>query len=405
MPRSRRSRTGCRAARAGWSTSRTAAARSPRSTALRRGCSRSARSTRPSRSARPRSCSAGGRSWWTRARASRPRSGCRAPTRSSIGWPDDVLPQLSPGPDDAIVVLTHEERFDVPALAGALASDAFYIGALGSRIAQASRRERLLEAGVPAEALERLHGPSGLDLGAESPAETAVSILTEIMAARAERPGGPLRERAGGVRSQPHGCLWTDIARPARRADRPRRRERAARPGRLRRLRAGARSVRAARSPRPAYRAGARFVDVNYFDPWVKRIRIEHAAADTLDWVPPWYGDRVRGARRGARGHHRAPRHPRPHALRRPRPGARRPGPAAVAEGVHGARERADDQLVRRAEPDAPRGRSSPTRSSSRRTRSRRSGRRSSTSAASTRTIRSRPGRPASPRSAGRRRR
>ena len=120
-----------------------------------------------------------------------------------VGWPDDVLPQLGPGPDDAIVVLTHEERFDVPALQGALASDAFYIGALGSRIAQASRRERLLEAGVPAEALERLRGPAGLDLGAESPAETAVSILTEIMAARAGRPGGPLRERAGSVRSQP----------------------------------------------------------------------------------------------------------------------------------------------------------------------------------------------------------
>jgi len=120
-----------------------------------------------------------------------------------VGWPDDVLPQLSPGPDDAIVVLTHEERFDVPALQGALASDAFYIGALGSRVAQASRRERLVEAGVSPKTLERLHGPAGLDLGAESPAETAVSILTEIMAARAGRPGGPLRERAGSVRSQP----------------------------------------------------------------------------------------------------------------------------------------------------------------------------------------------------------
>ncbi len=120
-----------------------------------------------------------------------------------IGWPDEVLPRLQPGPDDAIVVLTHEERFDVPALQGALASDAFYIGALGSRIAQASRRERLLEAGVAAEALERVHGPAGLDLGAESPAETAVSILTEIMATRARREGGPLRERAGSIRSQP----------------------------------------------------------------------------------------------------------------------------------------------------------------------------------------------------------
>ncbi len=120
-----------------------------------------------------------------------------------IGWPDEALPELKPDPDDAVVVLTHEERFDVPALAGALASDAFYIGALGSRVAQASRRERLLEAGVSAVALERLHGPCGLDLGAESPAETAVSILTEIMAARAERPGGPLRERAGTIRSRP----------------------------------------------------------------------------------------------------------------------------------------------------------------------------------------------------------
>jgi xanthine dehydrogenase accessory factor len=120
-----------------------------------------------------------------------------------IGWPDEAFPRLSPGPDDAVVVLTHEERFDVPALAGALASDAFYVGALGSRVAQASRRARLLETGVPEEALSRLHGPCGLDLGAESPAETAVSILTEIMAVRAERPGGRLRERAGGVRSQP----------------------------------------------------------------------------------------------------------------------------------------------------------------------------------------------------------
>lgn len=120
-----------------------------------------------------------------------------------IGWPEEALPQLSPGPDDAVVVLTHEERFDVPALAGALASDAFYVGALGSRVAQASRRARLLETGLPEEALSRLHGPCGLDLGAESPAETAVSILTEIMAVRAERPGGRLRERTGGVRSQP----------------------------------------------------------------------------------------------------------------------------------------------------------------------------------------------------------
>jgi len=92
-----------------------------------------------------------------------------------------------------VVVLTHEDRWDVPALAGALGSDAFYVGALGSRRTQERRRAQLLESGISEEQLGRLNGPAGLDLGAGTPAETAVSIVAEILAVRAGREGGRLR--------------------------------------------------------------------------------------------------------------------------------------------------------------------------------------------------------------------
>jgi xanthine dehydrogenase accessory factor len=110
-----------------------------------------------------------------------------------VAWPEDALARVAPDHQTAIVVLTHDDKFDEPALAGALATEAFYIGALGSRRNQERRRERLLEAGVDAPALERIHGPCGLDVGAETQAETAMSILAEILAARAGRRGGPLR--------------------------------------------------------------------------------------------------------------------------------------------------------------------------------------------------------------------
>jgi xanthine dehydrogenase accessory factor len=100
-----------------------------------------------------------------------------------------------------VVVLTHEERLDVPALTSALEAEAFYVGAIGSRRTQAKRRERLLEAGVAEEQLERLCGPAGLDLGAQTPAEMAVSILGEILAVRAGRSGGRLREGSGRIHS------------------------------------------------------------------------------------------------------------------------------------------------------------------------------------------------------------
>jgi xanthine dehydrogenase accessory factor len=112
-----------------------------------------------------------------------------------VSWPD----ALEADADTAVVVLTHEERLDVPALTAALGSDAFYVGAIGSRKTQAKRRERLLDAGVSEDALERLSGPAGLDLGADSPAETAVSILAEILAVRAGRDGGRLRARSGPI--------------------------------------------------------------------------------------------------------------------------------------------------------------------------------------------------------------
>ena len=117
----------------------------------------------------------------------------------AVAWPEDALVQFVPDEETAVLVLTHQDRFDVPALAGALRSDAFYVGALGSRRTQERRRERLLAAGVDEEALERLSGPCGLDLGASTPAETALSILGEILAVRAGRPGGRLKEASGRI--------------------------------------------------------------------------------------------------------------------------------------------------------------------------------------------------------------
>ena len=119
-----------------------------------------------------------------------------------VAWPDDVLARARPDHATAVVVLTHDEKFDVPALAGALDTDAFYIGALGSRRNQEKRRERLLEAGVDEADLDRISGPCGLDIGASTPTETAVSILAEILARRAGRAGGALRGSPGRIHAE-----------------------------------------------------------------------------------------------------------------------------------------------------------------------------------------------------------
>jgi xanthine dehydrogenase accessory factor len=110
-----------------------------------------------------------------------------------VAWPEEAFAQVEPNHATAVVVLTHDDKFDVPALKAALATEAFYIGALGSRRNQERRRARLLEAGVGEAELERIAGPCGLDIGADSNEETAVSILAEMLAMRAGRSGGSLR--------------------------------------------------------------------------------------------------------------------------------------------------------------------------------------------------------------------
>jgi len=95
-------------------------------------------------------------------------------------WPDAALAAAALDARSAVVTLSHDPKLDDPALAMALASPAFYVGALGSRATQAARRERLRAAGCDAAALARIHGPVGLDIGARSPAEIAVSILAQL---------------------------------------------------------------------------------------------------------------------------------------------------------------------------------------------------------------------------------
>ena len=99
-------------------------------------------------------------------------------------WPDDALARLEPDARTAVVTLTHDPKLDDPALAAAVASPAFYVGALGSRKTHAARMERLRGLGLSDPQLARIHGPVGLDIGALTPAEIAISILAEITAAR-----------------------------------------------------------------------------------------------------------------------------------------------------------------------------------------------------------------------------
>jgi xanthine dehydrogenase accessory factor len=98
-------------------------------------------------------------------------------------WPDSALTRLAIDARTAIVTLTHDPKLDDPAMRVALQSDAFYIGALGSRRTQRARRQRLAEHGCTDAQQARIHGPVGLDIGAETPAEIAVAILAQMTAA------------------------------------------------------------------------------------------------------------------------------------------------------------------------------------------------------------------------------
>jgi xanthine dehydrogenase accessory factor len=99
-------------------------------------------------------------------------------------WPDDAFERIDLGPNDAVAILSHDPKFDEPAIVEAFGRGARYVGAIGSRKTQADRRRRLLEAGLTEEQLARIRGPIGLDLGGREPAETALAILAEIVAVR-----------------------------------------------------------------------------------------------------------------------------------------------------------------------------------------------------------------------------
>jgi xanthine dehydrogenase accessory factor len=111
-----------------------------------------------------------------------------------VTWPDEAMAAVEPDLGTAVIVLTHDDKFDLPLIRAALASDAFYIGWIGSRRNQERRRDLLREEGITDDELERISGPAGLDIGADTPSETAVSMLAEILATRAGRAGGRLKD-------------------------------------------------------------------------------------------------------------------------------------------------------------------------------------------------------------------
>jgi xanthine dehydrogenase accessory factor len=118
-----------------------------------------------------------------------------------VSWPDKYLAGVagSLSPRDAVCVLTHDAKFDVPAIVAALATDVGYLGAMGSRRTTESRNERLRQAGVDDDGLARIMAPVGLDIGARTPEETAVAICAEIIAMRTGRQAPSLRDQPGPI--------------------------------------------------------------------------------------------------------------------------------------------------------------------------------------------------------------
>jgi xanthine dehydrogenase accessory factor len=118
-----------------------------------------------------------------------------------VAWPDRYLAEIGPalGPRDVVCVLTHDPKFDVPAIVGALATSVGYLGAMGSRRTSEERDVRLRAAGVDDEGLARVMAPIGLDIGARTPEETAVAICAEIIALRTGRTAPSLRDASGPI--------------------------------------------------------------------------------------------------------------------------------------------------------------------------------------------------------------
>lgn len=117
----------------------------------------------------------------------------------SIEWPPEYLTRTGLDERSVVALLSHDDRFDADALLVALRGPAFYVGAMGSRLTHARRVEALRSLGATEHELARLHSPIGLDLGASTPAETAVSILAEVLAARSSSGRAPLRDRSGAI--------------------------------------------------------------------------------------------------------------------------------------------------------------------------------------------------------------
>jgi xanthine dehydrogenase accessory factor len=116
--------------------------------------------------------------------------------RLVVGWIDEVADAIGLGPADAVAVLSHDPKFDEPAIVTAFARGCRYVGAIGSRRRLAARRERLVAAGVRGEDLDRLRSPVGLVLGGREPAEIALAIMAEIVATRYGGTGLPSCEQA-----------------------------------------------------------------------------------------------------------------------------------------------------------------------------------------------------------------
>ena len=122
-----------------------------------------------------------------------------------VAWPDRYLAEAGGGlgPRDAVCVLTHDPKFDVPAIVAALRTDVGYLGAMGSRRTHAARVERLREAGVTDDELGRLMAPIGLDIGARTPEEAAVAVCAEIIALRTGKSAPSLRDSDGPIHVTP----------------------------------------------------------------------------------------------------------------------------------------------------------------------------------------------------------
>jgi xanthine dehydrogenase accessory factor len=101
-----------------------------------------------------------------------------------VAWPDEVLERIGLNPSTSLAVLTHDPKFDEPTLKVALAQQVGYIGAVGSRKTKEERDERLRRQGITDEQIKRIHGPIGLNIGADSPEEMALAIMAEIVATR-----------------------------------------------------------------------------------------------------------------------------------------------------------------------------------------------------------------------------